>query len=329
MNTIGLWQITPNGPARLAAARVGRERDLEEWIERDPTVLEAGLVVVGRQIRLEGGPLDLLALDPQGRWVLIEIKRERLRREVVAQAIDYASCLHRLDPEALRLQCDTYLKATGPGATLGELLAERGQSLDLTADEREVVIYLVGTSVDPHLERMVSYLEQRANLAVRMVTFAPFEDASGGFFLARTIHEHTVAVVPGQRQATSSAPPPDEVLGLADSNGVGAPVRALHAAAVEAGLAVRTYARSIMFAPPANRTRCLFVVWVEGKERQAGAAKMFLEAEAFEQFYGVPLAETEAALGGSGYRMIDAAGAEAFGQKLRRLMADSGGSPEA
>ena len=113
MDTIGLWQIGENGPARLKSAEVAAERDLDDWIERDPALLEHGLVIVGRQVRLEGGPLDLLALDPQGRWVLIEIKRERLRREVIAQAIDYASSLHRLDTGRLREQCDTYLRSTG------------------------------------------------------------------------------------------------------------------------------------------------------------------------------------------------------------------------
>jgi RecB family endonuclease NucS len=83
MRTIGLWQISDSGPSCLQNADVALERDLEVWIERDPALLERGLVIVGRQIRLESGPLDLLALDPQGRWVLIEIKRERLRREAL------------------------------------------------------------------------------------------------------------------------------------------------------------------------------------------------------------------------------------------------------
>jgi len=320
MNTIGLWQITPDGPERLPAAQVGLERDLEAWIEHDPAVLETGLVIVGRQIRLEGGPLDLLALDPQGRWVLIEVKRERLRREVVAQAIDYASCLHRLDPGSLRDQCDTYLTARGSTATLGDLLAERGRSLEPTPDEREIVIYLVGTSVDPDLERMVSFLEAAGNLAVRMVSFAPFRGSDGGFFLARTIHEHTVEPTVRHARSSPRSIAVEEVLALADANGTGAAVRAIHAAALDAGLAVRPYAKSIMIAPPANRSRCLFAVWVEGKAREPGTTKLFLVAEAFEQFFGLAVADTEAALGASGYRMIDAAGAEAFGQALGRLM---------
>ena len=97
MDSIGLWQIANDGPTRLSPAPLDREKQLEDWIERDPALLERGLVIVARQLRLDGGPLDLLALDPQGRCVLIEIKRERLRREVIAQTSDDASCLHMLD----------------------------------------------------------------------------------------------------------------------------------------------------------------------------------------------------------------------------------------
>ena len=69
-------------PTRLEHADVPVEKNLEDWIAHAPSLLEQGLVVVGRQIRVEGGPLDLFALHPQGRWVLIEITRERLRRDV-------------------------------------------------------------------------------------------------------------------------------------------------------------------------------------------------------------------------------------------------------
>lgn len=191
MDTIGLWQIQEAGPARLQIAELAAERDLEDWIERDPALLERGLVIVGRQIRLEGGPLDLLALDPHGRWVLIEIKRERLRREVVTQAIDYVSCLHRAKPDWLRARCDTYLRSRGSTDTLDSLFRQRGRSLDSVSDDRDVVIYLVGTSIDVGLERMVDYLVGQAELSVRMVTFAVFRNTQGGLTLAREIHERT------------------------------------------------------------------------------------------------------------------------------------------
>lgn len=324
MDTIGLWQIADAGPQRLAVAELAAERDLEAWIERDPGLLERGLVVVGRQFRLEGGPLDLLALDPQGRWVLVEIKRERLRREVIAQAIDYASCLDRLDAAELRERCDEYLRARGRTETLGGLMEQRGRSLESEADGREVVIYLVGAGYDPGFERMVDYLAERAQLAIRVVTFSVFRDAGGRLLLARDIHESVdepPAVAP---RFTAAALIPEAVLALADQNGVGGVARTLYSAAMDLGLHARPWAKSIMFAPPAAKQRCLFTVWTDRRPQEPGAAKAYIAPEAFEQFYGIKEADLTAALGigpVGGWVVLDQARAVRVAAGLRALMA--------
>lgn len=310
MDSIGLWQIAENGPMRLQAAEVAVERDLEDWIERDPALLERGLVIIGRQIRLEGGPLDLLALDPQGRWVLIEIKRERLRREVIAQAIDYASCLDRLEPRELREHCDGYLRARGRTDTLDGLMEQRGRSLDSETDGREVVIYLVGTGYDPGFARMVSYLAEQAEMAIRVVTFSPFRDAGGRVLLAREIHESDEEAAPAATRPSGSAPTAEAILAMGEQNGVGAVMRTMHAAATNAGLYVRPWYKSIMYTPPGAKKRCLFTVWADGHPQTPGVARAYIAPEAFEQFYGIKEADLTAALGigpVNGWVMLDPA----------------------
>lgn len=320
MHTIGLWQIMDTGPARLVSTVLGAERDLEEWIERDPALLERGLVIVGRQIWLEGGPLDLLALDPQGRWVLIEIKRERLRREVIAQALDYASCLHGVDPDWLREQCNAYLRSRGGGSTLEALLEQRGRTLEGEADGREVMIYLVGTGIDAGLERMIAYLEREAELSITLVTFSAFRNAEGHTLLAREIHEQDQETAPESRRPAGGAPAVESILAMADQNGVGAVMRALHGAAVRLGLHVRPWGKSIMFAPPHSKKRCLFTVWADRRSSQPGAAKVYIAPDKFEQFYGINEAEVATALGPAGYVTLDQAGADLFAAGLQRLL---------
>ncbi len=323
MNTIGLWQIAEAGPARLTHSEVSVEKDLEDWIEQDPSLLEHGLVIVGRQIRLEGGPLDLLALDPQGRWVLIEIKRERLRRDVIAQAIDYASCLYRHDRTRLQEQCDAYLRSKEADNSLTDLLAERSQSLDDETNGRDIVIYLVGTGIDAGLERMVEYLAERAELSVRLVTFSTFKDEQSRMLLAREIHESVAEPLRVTTRRLSSAQPEIEVvLEMADNNGLGGVIRPLYNTAMELGIQARPYARSIMFTPSANRTRCLFVVSVERRQRQPGVSKAYISAEAFEQFYGINEKALSDALNlPSGEVLLDQSGAEQLCEGLQRLIA--------
>jgi len=65
MTKIGLWQILKNGPSSLQKSGIGLEKYLESWIEIDPSLVQAGLTIVGRQFPTEAGPIDLLGLDSQ------------------------------------------------------------------------------------------------------------------------------------------------------------------------------------------------------------------------------------------------------------------------
>lgn len=49
------------------------------------------MIIIGRQTQTPLGTLDLLAIDGDGRLVVVEDKRNRTPREVLAQTIDYAT----------------------------------------------------------------------------------------------------------------------------------------------------------------------------------------------------------------------------------------------
>ena len=53
MRRIGLWQVRDDGPQKLKASGIELERYLEDWIERDPGLLQQGLCIVGRQMGVE------------------------------------------------------------------------------------------------------------------------------------------------------------------------------------------------------------------------------------------------------------------------------------
>ena len=66
MQTIALWQITGSSLIRVSASQIDIEKSLEDWIERDPSLVQKDLVIVGRQLTTAAGRLDLLGIDPQG-----------------------------------------------------------------------------------------------------------------------------------------------------------------------------------------------------------------------------------------------------------------------
>lgn len=65
--------------------------DLEPWIASNPAIIGPDISIIGRQVMSKSGPIDLLGIDKSGNLVIIEIKRDKLPREALTQAIDYAS----------------------------------------------------------------------------------------------------------------------------------------------------------------------------------------------------------------------------------------------
>jgi hypothetical protein len=100
----------------LNGLTLGSGRFSEQWLQKlihmHPDCLpiseiEPGfgeLVPVGMEVPTRHGPIDNLLITPEGQIVLIEAKlwqNPQARREVVAQALDYATCLFEWDYEEL------------------------------------------------------------------------------------------------------------------------------------------------------------------------------------------------------------------------------------
>ena len=90
---VRLWKVRPDQPpAEIPSTQVDFEDKLEDWLESDVSLLDANLLVIGRQVLTDfGGAIDLLCLDSSGDTVVIELKRGKTPRDVTAQALDYAS----------------------------------------------------------------------------------------------------------------------------------------------------------------------------------------------------------------------------------------------
>ncbi|MDI1495077.1 MAG: hypothetical protein K8823_383 [Cenarchaeum symbiont of Oopsacas minuta] len=66
------------------------EIDLEDFLEKNPSILEDNLKIIGRQVNATPhGKIDLLGLDSQNNLVIIEIKKNTAKYDAVAQAINY------------------------------------------------------------------------------------------------------------------------------------------------------------------------------------------------------------------------------------------------
>ncbi len=87
---VGIWRIDNDRVEPVASSSLEREFRLEDVLERDLTILGLdALLIVGRQVITRYGKrIDLLALDVEGSIHVIELKKDRTPREIVAQVLD-------------------------------------------------------------------------------------------------------------------------------------------------------------------------------------------------------------------------------------------------
>lgn len=179
---VGLWRIGASGePVRVTSGAIPLESQLETLIAQDPTILGEPLMIIGRQVPTDfGGFIDLLGIDGDGTLHVLELKRGRTPREVVAQVLDYASWVKDLSHDGVLA---VY------GASRQELPFETAffnvfgvnPPDELNADQR---LTIVAHDADLATERIVSYLSSFA-VPVNVVFFRYFED-DGRRYLART-----------------------------------------------------------------------------------------------------------------------------------------------
>jgi hypothetical protein len=166
---IKVWAVTDDdiGALEETSFASGRlEKHLERWLERSPDLLGRDLLIIGRQVSTTSGPLDLLAIDALGALYIIELKRSMLPREVVTQALDYASWLNSASADEIIRIAEEYLK--GP---LDEAFQDKfgGQVPDITPQNYKILV--VGTGLDASAERLIGFLSQRHSVQINAVFF--------------------------------------------------------------------------------------------------------------------------------------------------------------
>ena len=207
MDEIKMWTIEGSKVSPVQSiGGMDREQRLEEILVNNPELLMPGLTLVGRQTQTEGGPLDLLGVDSDGRLVVFELKRGRLSREAIAQIIDYASYLEDMDLDTLIKHISDKSGAHGIDEIddFEEWYTENTDAEDLES-LRPLRMFLVGLGADDTTERMVNFLANR-DVDISLLTFYGFtyEDKT---LLVRQVHQEDsdeVDSVPVRRRRRSS-----------------------------------------------------------------------------------------------------------------------------
>lgn len=196
---VGLWRAEGSSLTRLSPSGIALESQLEDYIEADHTLLGEKLLLIGRQVpTVHGGFIDLLAVDGDGVVRVIELKRDKTPRDVVAQILDYGSWVAELSRAEVVDIFESYRPGVAFDAAFAEAFGEAPPE-ELNASQ---VFTIVASAVDSATERIVRFLNESFSVPVNVVFFRYFQD-NGASYLARTwLVSQEVAPTP---RATSRA----------------------------------------------------------------------------------------------------------------------------
>jgi hypothetical protein len=137
--------------------------------------------ISGRQVTTSFGKvIDLLAVDADGVLHVLELKKDKTPREVVAQVLDYGSWARGLAHEDV-------LKLFGDYGKGGAFEAAFQQRFDAPPPEELNTghrLTIIASAVDVATERIVEYLVEEYRVPVNVVFFRYFED-QGHRYLGR------------------------------------------------------------------------------------------------------------------------------------------------
>lgn len=185
---IKTWQIIEGKLTQFSSSLIEsdrKERDhLEKWIKSSPEIIGNDIAIIGEQVPTKSGPLDFLGIDRYGNLVIIELKRDKLPREVLAQAIDYASDVSTYDTDTFNELCQRFT-----GQALGDYLTERfpDTNFEEVAVNQVQRILLVGFAIEESLSRMVEWLSEKYNVGINAIVLQYIKTKSGDELLSRTV----------------------------------------------------------------------------------------------------------------------------------------------
>ena len=191
-----LYRITNNRLRPLARSRLANEAALQGWVADDPSKVGLDVLVIGREVTIEnGGRIDVLAINRDGDLSIVELKRDRTPRDVIAQILDYASWVTTLDTVSVQ---DIALRQLG--TPLAEAFKER---FDLTLPEelnRSHNMIIVASEFDASSERIVEYLSNEHSVPINTAFFTIFEDDGQQFLTADWLMDQEQVVERAERR---------------------------------------------------------------------------------------------------------------------------------
>jgi hypothetical protein len=177
-----VWRASGEGIVRVPPSSMMLESKLESWIEAEPGIRGA-LLIIGRQVTTRnGGRLDLLAMDILGDLHVIELKRDRASSLVVSQVLSYGAWVQPLSKDEVRRVFRRYRPDVSLEAVFRECFSAEMPDKINAAQHYAIV----AVEVDQATEDSVQVLAAEG-VRIKLVLFEHFEDRGADYFVRLTL----------------------------------------------------------------------------------------------------------------------------------------------
>jgi hypothetical protein len=181
---IRLWKVTDEGFEELKRNMINREETLHDWLEQDISLISDDLLVIGREVLTDfGKSIDLLCLNSNGDVVIIELKRDKAPRDVMAQILEYGSWVDDLPSERILEIANDYLQKKG--MSLEEAFQQKFRAPLPEYLNGSHKMLIVTSELDAQTERVLNYLSEH-DIDINAVTFSYFRDGNNEY-MARVL----------------------------------------------------------------------------------------------------------------------------------------------
>ncbi|NLJ78848.1 MAG: hypothetical protein GX329_05760 [Tissierellia bacterium] len=184
---------------RVLPGQIDYEKDFENWLENSPNILldeEEGKTIlwIGRQVTASIGEVgkypDLIGVDGEGDLVIVELKKSRTPRDVIAQILEYAAWGYRLKYEDLNDMAQLYYNEDEKwsGKSLNEIFRDTfypddGEGINFIFN-RAQKLYIIAEDISPSVKQVATYLRNIHDMDIFCMEYKVLKTQQGEFFIS-------------------------------------------------------------------------------------------------------------------------------------------------
>jgi len=180
--------------------KISFEKDFENWLENSPYILfededeEDTVIWICRQIHAPVGNTDkypdLIGVNSFGDLVIVELKKGKTPREVVAQSLEYSSWAATLTYEDLNEIATSYFKKKNTNINKDLLQVYKETFYPDSADNIEITfnknqkLYIIAEEISPVVREVSNYLRTKYMIDINCLEYKVSKSKQGEYVIS-------------------------------------------------------------------------------------------------------------------------------------------------